>query len=410
VTYSLEDAPQGMRIDSGNGDIRWTPDESQGPGTYSVAVAAQADSPGQESRHASATFEVTVQEVNRVPVIESLEDRNLDPRNDETLTLTVRAHDPDVPAARLVYALGTPSPENAQLDAQSGRLDWTPTPDQCGTTHDITVRVSDQGPDAQSAETSFRVTVAAHDPWESAAEHVAPAVCLLTLEAPHAKRVFPFATACAIRHDALLTNGGVAAEIERRRRQGWKVKAVWPSEGQELAVRDVRVHRIFKQTADAPAEQIYFELGILRVAGRHRQIAPLAEPADLAQLDVGHELACVGITHNGETIPRADAFRPELKRGSVFLITGLPIPDSSSSAGAPRLLHFKSPLPPNLYGSPIVNSDGRVVAVYAEQAQLPEDEADEGLQIHYAPLITLARAWLAGQGTDHWITPDEPTD
>jgi hypothetical protein len=242
------------------------------------------------------------------------------------------------------------------------------------------------------------------------AEQVAPAVCLLTLEAPNAKRIFPFATACAIRNDALLTNGGVAAEIEKRRRQGWKVKAVWPSDGQELAVRDVLVHRVFKQMADAPAQRIYFELGILRVAGRRRQIVPLAEPADLAPLDVGYELACVGITHNGETVPRRDEFRAALRRGTAFLITSLPAPDDSGSAGAPRLLHFKTPLPKNLYGSPIVNSDGHVVAVYAEMAQLPDDEAAGGLQIHYAPLITLAHAWLAGQGTDHWTTPDEPTD
>ncbi len=68
LTFTLgTNAPAGMSIDLHSGVIAWTPTEEQGPGSYQVSVlVSDNDTP---PLSATATFSVTVNEVNRVPFL-----------------------------------------------------------------------------------------------------------------------------------------------------------------------------------------------------------------------------------------------------------------------------------------------------------------------------------------------------
>jgi FtsP/CotA-like multicopper oxidase with cupredoxin domain len=64
----------------------------------------------------------------------------------------------DTPPQTLSYLLLT-APTGMTIDAASGAISWTPGNDQAGN-HDVTVRVTDSGSPALSAEQSFSITVA----------------------------------------------------------------------------------------------------------------------------------------------------------------------------------------------------------------------------------------------------------
>src|SRR5262249_4781340 len=71
ITYSLgADAPAGASIDPVTGVFTWTPTEAQGPGTYTISIEATNTPPSATS--AEIQFQVTVQEVNRPPVLAEL--------------------------------------------------------------------------------------------------------------------------------------------------------------------------------------------------------------------------------------------------------------------------------------------------------------------------------------------------
>ena len=157
LTFSLDEtAPAGAAIDPNSGLFTWTPTEEQGPGTYTVIVrVSDHDVP---AIHDSTAFSVTVAEVNQPPVIEPVEDQAVD--EGDTLTLTVTAADPDIPAGGLSFSLDAGAPLGATIDAATGEFTWTPTDDQGPAVHTISVRVTDDGLPALNAATTISVTVA----------------------------------------------------------------------------------------------------------------------------------------------------------------------------------------------------------------------------------------------------------
>ncbi len=66
ITYSLENAPDGMTINASSGAISWTPGEDD-DGVAQVTVRAQDN--GVPSLYATRNFDVTVNEVNAAPVL-----------------------------------------------------------------------------------------------------------------------------------------------------------------------------------------------------------------------------------------------------------------------------------------------------------------------------------------------------
>jgi RHS repeat-associated protein len=139
LRYSLNTAAvqAGMTIDPGTGAFSWTPNESQGPGTYPVTV--QVTDGG--NRTDSASFTITVEEVNGPPLLAAIGDKLID--EGQTLNFTAVATDADVPASPLAFSLDPGAPAGASINAATGRFTWTPTEAQGPGQYTITVRVTD---------------------------------------------------------------------------------------------------------------------------------------------------------------------------------------------------------------------------------------------------------------------------
>ncbi|MDA1274719.1 MAG: immunoglobulin domain-containing protein [Verrucomicrobia bacterium] len=155
LSYSLgAGAPPGASIGGSSGVFSWTPTETQGPGTYSIAVIVRDSGPGNLT--ANQSFSVTVNEVNQPPLLAGLSDQGV-PEGSE-LSLFVAAADADLPPNKLTFSLrGAPS--GATIDPASGIFTWTPTEAQGPSTNSITVVVTDDGPGTLSASQSFTVRV-----------------------------------------------------------------------------------------------------------------------------------------------------------------------------------------------------------------------------------------------------------
>jgi hypothetical protein len=394
-----------MSIDTRSGRITWTPTESQGPGEYRVTATAVA-SAGPAPAHASCTFRIAVEEVNQPPWIKPVSSQVLRAEETDTLRLKVQATDPDLPSRPLVYFLATGCPDGVRIDAETGELTWTPTAEQRGREHSITVGVREEGPGAKSDQTQFTVNITQVDAWTTMARRVAPAVCLLLAIEPKSGSAFPYGCGCAIRDDAVLTSATLAVELEKRRQSGWQIQANWPQRERTSKVRGIRVHRAFTATARTPVEQIYWDLAILTVDDSIADVAQLAGPQDLSSLEPGLPLGCLAIEHTAEPLTRFDTPRVQLSRIKLLAHDPLASPGGEPQPGAPELLFVSGSLPDRIHGSPIVNEAGNIVGVYAEKAYTGEDNANQPSNMHYAPETTLVRAWLAGQGTDHWDAPE----
>jgi len=143
VAYSLEgDLPSGISIHPATGVIRWTPTESQGPGTFIIVVRATEQNPQHLS--AAVSFGITVNEVNRAPKLAALP--VLTVREGDAVSYGVQATDADVPAQGLSFALAAGSPAGASIDPQTGVFLWNAPDDVGPATNRFTVTVTDSGP------------------------------------------------------------------------------------------------------------------------------------------------------------------------------------------------------------------------------------------------------------------------
>ena len=70
---------------------------------------------------------------------------------------------------------------------------------------------------------------------------------------------------------------------------------------------------------------------------------------------------------------RYDKITPRLTEGSVYGIEST----RQHLPGEPKLLHVQAEIPKNAYGSPVVNSDGKIIGLYADA--IPEEKS-QGLR------------------------------
>ncbi len=137
LTYAIdaESESLGMYIDE-NGAFSWTPTEDQ-DGEYSVTVTV-SDGDLQDSE----TFTLTVDEVNRPPVIATIEDVFLE-AGEVISGLSFSATDPDNKNQELTFSLDQTSLDAGLSVSSGGDLSWTHETTDYGTTRTVTVTVTD---------------------------------------------------------------------------------------------------------------------------------------------------------------------------------------------------------------------------------------------------------------------------
>jgi hypothetical protein len=140
--WGLQTVPTaaGASIDN-NGIITWTPAQNQSPGSYTFTVVATNSNPYDPvNPHltGSASFTVTVQEVNVAPSLPIISTQIV---NELTLlTVTNTATNANIHASITGYALVNP-PSNMVINA-SGIITWTPSHDQSPSTNIVTTVVT----------------------------------------------------------------------------------------------------------------------------------------------------------------------------------------------------------------------------------------------------------------------------
>jgi hypothetical protein len=159
LTYEMVSGPPGATFDVATREFRWTPTEEQGPGSFTAAFRVTDNNPdavNEKQLSANGVLSIAVQEVNRPPVLAAVSVQNV--AEESVLTVAVVATDPDLPGNGLTYSLNT-APAGMTIHPATGAITWTPTEAQGPGTHEVVVRVTDNGVPALSHTTVFTVTV-----------------------------------------------------------------------------------------------------------------------------------------------------------------------------------------------------------------------------------------------------------
>jgi hypothetical protein len=159
VTLSATNLPDGATFDPGlagspaAGVFTWLPSYDQA-GDYNLAFTATSGSPPLSS---SETITITVEDMNRAPVLDAIGDKSV--AEGSTLSFTVTASDLDGDEVVLA-AIGLPS--GASFDPGTGVFEWTPLLGDAGS-YQVTFNATDS---VDSASETITITVTEVEPTE----------------------------------------------------------------------------------------------------------------------------------------------------------------------------------------------------------------------------------------------------
>ena len=155
VRYGLDVAPVGALIDPVSGLITWPTSEKDGPTNVVFVVRATETTP--PNLTATATFGVTVREVNSPPILRPIADTTVEEGG--TVAIQAIATDPDLPRQAITYALASDPPTAATIDPATGWIIWAPGFDAGKSTNTFTVTATDNGNPSLSDARTFSVVV-----------------------------------------------------------------------------------------------------------------------------------------------------------------------------------------------------------------------------------------------------------
>ncbi|MFA5794301.1 MAG: SDR family NAD(P)-dependent oxidoreductase [Candidatus Brocadiia bacterium] len=133
IAYSMASVPTGATLDAATGVFSWIPDYTQA-GSYEVAFKATANGMSD-----TKTVTITVNNVDRSPVLTSPGNQSVN--ENQLLTFTLSATDPD--GDTVAYSM-TPVIIGAALNADTGEFIWTPDYDQSGS-YEVTFKATANG-------------------------------------------------------------------------------------------------------------------------------------------------------------------------------------------------------------------------------------------------------------------------
>jgi hypothetical protein len=150
IAYSARNLPKGAVFTAARQQFTWTPSYDQA-GEYKnllfiITAGKQSD---------STTMNITVNNVSRPPVLESIATKTVDEQ--KPLSFMVSATDPDAEDQDRLKFTAQNLPAGAKFHADSLRFSWTPSYDQAGSYPDISITVTD--PYGLSDSKSFTINV-----------------------------------------------------------------------------------------------------------------------------------------------------------------------------------------------------------------------------------------------------------
>jgi hypothetical protein len=149
LTYEITNLPEGAAFDAVSRTLNWTPTFEQS-GEYQL-IATIKDPDGLT---ASQTFNISVEHVNRPPQVEVMVKQT--GQENSPLQFDLQAADPDrEDAGKLNFQSGD-LPQEAILDAASGKFSWTPTFEQSGT-YQVTFEVNDSYGEAATGSVEIEI-------------------------------------------------------------------------------------------------------------------------------------------------------------------------------------------------------------------------------------------------------------
>jgi hypothetical protein len=386
--------PDGATIDPQTGMFTWTPTEKHGPGRYQFRVRVTLQEAADVS--AESEFRIDVAEVNSPLSIRPIDEKNV--AAGQEFVFTVATDDTDQPVSPREFHLAD-GPAWISIDSTSGVVRGTP-PKSVDGRFEVTIRVCDNGDPPLESQAKFGVVVHG-DPWLHVKDELRESLYLihLQLSGPSGDYAWPFATCSAIGGRTLLTSAREVLQLASFRDRGYRVLAVNPATGLKAEIRSLRVTREFAAVADAPNDWIFVNLGLVETEQELPKSVPLATPEELASLEDGLPVACIGYPHDGSKMTRFDSFELQAAVGEVYLMSSLTCQDKLV-----RLVELKGKIPDNVFGSPVLNQRGAIVAVYGESAA---GDAASVPDLHYAPVLDLEslQAWLRGIDNGQWVTP-----
>ncbi len=158
LAYALDSAALalGATIHSTNGTFAWTPDETHGPGAYTMTISV-TDS-GTPALSNSALVTITVNESNTPPALAAIANRTA--ALGEVVSFTATATDSDLPPQLITFDFAVTPPAGATINATNGLFAWTAN--NVGT-NTFTLRATDNGPGAYVDSKTFEVVVSAQE-------------------------------------------------------------------------------------------------------------------------------------------------------------------------------------------------------------------------------------------------------
>ena len=116
--YELLEAPAGLKVGS-SGKLEWDVPAATAAGNYKVKVVAKAG----ETTPVQSEIEIVLREKNRPPKFDPVAKIQAYVNRPFTIPAVAKDEDPDT---KLTYALAGTIPAGMAIDANSGKIDWTP--------------------------------------------------------------------------------------------------------------------------------------------------------------------------------------------------------------------------------------------------------------------------------------------
>ena len=164
LTFSLDAAAitAGMSIDAASGEFSFTPTEAQGGMVFNATITVTDNGANPATLSDSETINITVNEVNVVPVLTAIGNQTVDEQM--LLTFTATATDQDDPVQNLTFSLDAAAiTAGMSIDADTGAFSFTPTESQGGMTFDATITVTDDGLNAPNLTDFETITVTVNE-------------------------------------------------------------------------------------------------------------------------------------------------------------------------------------------------------------------------------------------------------